>query len=184
MTWHLEPLRQALGASRDMVISDQVCCSRLKMVLTFGDGCWLPQTIPILHVSPLHSSSNICCALRWGRSFPIWPPAGLRSSLWAMGSSPTRAKNAANCGECFADVRPSIASKIWRKILHILHSAGKNRILSPLETGSWCGWQLCQLLMSPSSVSVSLVWYCLCQLWLDMPFLSACSCTYGMNVCG
>ena len=38
----LEPLRQALLASRDVIISSQICGSNLQKVFTLGDGCWLP----------------------------------------------------------------------------------------------------------------------------------------------
>ena len=38
----LEPLRQALLASRDVIISSQICGSKLQKVFTLGDGCWLP----------------------------------------------------------------------------------------------------------------------------------------------
>ena len=38
----LEPLKQALLASRDAIISSQICGSNLQKVFTLGDGCWLP----------------------------------------------------------------------------------------------------------------------------------------------
>ena len=38
----LEPLKQALLASRDVIISDQIRGSKLQRVFTLGDGCWLP----------------------------------------------------------------------------------------------------------------------------------------------
>ena len=38
----LEPLKQALLASRDMIISSQSCGSNLQKVFTLGDGGWLP----------------------------------------------------------------------------------------------------------------------------------------------
>ena len=38
----LEPLKQALLASRDVIISSQICVSKLQRVFTSGDGCWLP----------------------------------------------------------------------------------------------------------------------------------------------
>ena len=38
----LEPLKQALLASRDVIISSQICGSNLQKVFTLGDGCWLP----------------------------------------------------------------------------------------------------------------------------------------------
>ena len=39
----LEPLKQALWASRDVIISSQICGSKLQKVFTLGDGCWLPN---------------------------------------------------------------------------------------------------------------------------------------------
>ena len=38
----LEPLKQALLASRDVIISSQICGLNLQKVFTLGDGCWLP----------------------------------------------------------------------------------------------------------------------------------------------
>ena len=38
----LEPLKQALSASRDVTISGQKFGSKLQRVFTLGDGCWLP----------------------------------------------------------------------------------------------------------------------------------------------
>ena len=40
----LEPLKQALLASRDVIISSQICGSNLQKVFTLGDGCWLPKS--------------------------------------------------------------------------------------------------------------------------------------------
>ena len=42
----LEPSKQALLASRDVIISSQICGSNLQKVFTLGDGCWLPKTKP------------------------------------------------------------------------------------------------------------------------------------------
>ena len=39
----LEPLKRALLASRDVIISSQICGSNLQKVFTLGDGCWLPM---------------------------------------------------------------------------------------------------------------------------------------------
>ena len=44
----LEPLKQALLASRDVIISGQICGSNLQKVFTLGDGCWLPIPVPVL----------------------------------------------------------------------------------------------------------------------------------------
>ena len=38
----LEPLKRALLASRDVIISSQICVSKLQRFFTLGDGCWLP----------------------------------------------------------------------------------------------------------------------------------------------
>ena len=39
----LGPLKQVLSASRDVIISGQICGSKLKKVFTLGDGCWPPK---------------------------------------------------------------------------------------------------------------------------------------------
>ena len=39
----LEPLKQVLSASRDVIISGQICCSNRGKFFTLGDGCWLPN---------------------------------------------------------------------------------------------------------------------------------------------
>ena len=38
----LEPLKHVLLASRDVIISSQICGSNSQKVFTLGDGCWLP----------------------------------------------------------------------------------------------------------------------------------------------
>ena len=38
----LEPSKPVLSASRDVIISGQICGSQLRRVFTLGDGCWLP----------------------------------------------------------------------------------------------------------------------------------------------
>ena len=38
----LEPLKQALFATRDVIVSSQMCVSKLQRVFALGDGCWLP----------------------------------------------------------------------------------------------------------------------------------------------
>ena len=45
-----EPLKQALWASRDVIISGQICVSKLQRFFTLGDGCWLP--IPLFGNGP------------------------------------------------------------------------------------------------------------------------------------
>ena len=57
----LEPLKQALLASRDVIISSQICGSKLQRVFTLGDGCWLP----------IHSAADLGGGLDpRSRSFP------------------------------------------------------------------------------------------------------------------
>ena len=46
----LEPLKQALWASRNVIISSQICGSNLQKVFTLGDGCWLPMPCFIVSV--------------------------------------------------------------------------------------------------------------------------------------
>ena len=41
----LEPLKQVLLASRDVIISGQICGSKLQRVFTLGDGCYLPTEV-------------------------------------------------------------------------------------------------------------------------------------------
>ena len=41
----LEPLKRALSASRDVIISGQICGLKLQRVFTLGDGCWLPNIL-------------------------------------------------------------------------------------------------------------------------------------------
>ena len=58
----LEPLKQALLASRDVIISSQFCFSKLQRVFKLGDGCWLPMGIlPVvvyIGAAPQHISTN------------------------------------------------------------------------------------------------------------------------------
>ena len=42
----LEPLKQVLSASRDVIVPGQTCGSKLQRVFTLGDGCWLPIFAP------------------------------------------------------------------------------------------------------------------------------------------
>ena len=42
----LEPLKQALLASHDVIIASQICGSKLRRDFTLGDGCWLPKIEP------------------------------------------------------------------------------------------------------------------------------------------
>ena len=53
----LEPLKQALLASRDVILSSQICGSKLPKVFTLGDGCWLPNfLLPATSRPPIWSS--------------------------------------------------------------------------------------------------------------------------------
>ena len=40
----LEPLKQVRSASRDVIISGQICGLKFQEVFTLGDGCWLQST--------------------------------------------------------------------------------------------------------------------------------------------
>ena len=40
----LEPLKQVLSASRDVIVLGQICGSKLQRVFTSGDGCWLSKS--------------------------------------------------------------------------------------------------------------------------------------------
>ena len=44
-----EPLKEALLASRDVIISSQICVSKLQRFFTLGDGCWLPNIVPLFY---------------------------------------------------------------------------------------------------------------------------------------
>ena len=72
-----EPLKQALLASRDVIISSQICVSKLQRFSTLGDGCWLP----ICLLSTVRAS--------WIQA--LWNHRGRNYSLRAQrpGSSPT-----------------------------------------------------------------------------------------------
>ena len=41
----LEPLKQVVSASRDVIISGQIWGLKLQSVFTLGDGCWLPSIV-------------------------------------------------------------------------------------------------------------------------------------------
>ena len=48
----VEPLKQALWASCDVIISTQICGSKLQTVFTLGDGCGLPtERLPTIVVN-------------------------------------------------------------------------------------------------------------------------------------
>ena len=47
----LETLKQALLASRDVIISGQICGSKLLAVFTLGDGRWLPNAVVLLSLA-------------------------------------------------------------------------------------------------------------------------------------
>ena len=78
----LEPLKQALSASRDVVISSLICGSNLQKKFTLGDGCWLPIW-PICNalVNPrTHFASNFGPILGC-RPKPIFNLGGLNKTL-------------------------------------------------------------------------------------------------------
>ena len=72
----LEPLKQALLASRDVIISSQICGSNLQKVFTLGDRCWLPIGVAQTkaHFSSPTSSRTfqhgVCKKSRKGRKNP------------------------------------------------------------------------------------------------------------------
>ena len=49
----LEPLKQVLSASRDVIISGQICGLNRGIVFTLGDGCWLPKIASDFKCNPL-----------------------------------------------------------------------------------------------------------------------------------
>ena len=72
----LEPLKQALLASRDVIISSQICGSKLQKVFTLGDRCWLPNTPPICIAIHLPFVSQY-----------FWCPKALREGKFCQYSS-------------------------------------------------------------------------------------------------
>ena len=65
----LEPLKQVLSAARDVIISGQICGSKLQRVFTLGDGYWLPHYPPAQNqymqekfLRGIHFSANTCGA--------------------------------------------------------------------------------------------------------------------------
>ena len=65
----LEPLKQALLASRDVIISSQICGSNLQKVFTLGDGCWLPNLWSCASFEPRAYSENPHPFVRWLNSW-------------------------------------------------------------------------------------------------------------------
>ena len=55
-----EPLKRVLLASRDVIVSSQICGSNVQRFFTLGDGCWLPMVMmPGVHVgSHDHAGGN------------------------------------------------------------------------------------------------------------------------------
>ena len=62
----LEPLKQVLLASRDVIISGQICGSNRGKFFTLGDGCWPPNKVQwlfwtlayiCLHIQPFKGVS-------------------------------------------------------------------------------------------------------------------------------
>ena len=62
----LEPLKQALLASRDVIISSRICGSNLQKVFTLGDGCWLPISGLLLAFFSIS-----CASSGWGIGFRL-----------------------------------------------------------------------------------------------------------------
>ena len=57
----LEPLKQALLASRDVI---QIFVSKLHRVVTLGDGCWLPKEVVWAGYPCGHPAQNFGQALQ------------------------------------------------------------------------------------------------------------------------
>ena len=54
-----EPLKQAFWASRDVIISSQICVLKFQRFFTLGDGCWLPMLIrPEMDLYEVHEIAN------------------------------------------------------------------------------------------------------------------------------
>ena len=83
----LEPLKQALLASRDVIISSQICRSNLQKVFTLGDGCWLPT---LLHAVSMH---NAGFNRRGEDNKTLSPPVGSLSLPLKCNSSPRRVRS-------------------------------------------------------------------------------------------
>ena len=88
--WLLEPLKQVLSASRDVIISGQIYGSKLERVFTLGDGCWLPMKRTLLDSKPLRSrevvpnhvfEGEVSGEWRW----QAWGRFGWRWLSWATG---------------------------------------------------------------------------------------------------
>ena len=61
----LEPLRRALSAACNVIISNQICCSKLQSVITLGDGRRLPRNVmtssSVMNHSPVCHESSLRC---------------------------------------------------------------------------------------------------------------------------
>ena len=67
-----EPWKQALLASRDVIISSQFAAQSCRGFFTLGDGCWLPMTAPYLWTVIGHRNVNIAWQkLSW--NYPLAP---------------------------------------------------------------------------------------------------------------
>ena len=70
-TWRLWAFKTSILASRDVMISSQICVSKFQSFFTLGDGCWLPKT-----------SLAIANAMAWCTQLPaLWWPCALYESL-------------------------------------------------------------------------------------------------------
>ena len=87
MTSHdaLERLKQALLESRDVIISGQICSSKLQRVFTLGDGCWLPIfLISEVHFLPCEVISKKSLKRFFGEVLSLgqrWPSTGCQKGL-------------------------------------------------------------------------------------------------------
>ena len=71
----LEPLKQALVASRDVIISSQIWAQIWQKVFTLGNGCWLPMLRPVwwrgnCQISPKKNKKQVPKWLKSSKSAP------------------------------------------------------------------------------------------------------------------
>ena len=125
----LEPLiKQVLLASRDVMLSGQICGSRLQRVLTLGDGCWLPKMITL-----------------------VWTPMGLSGPSLAKEN-----RRIAESAEKGSYKTPYAAPHLWQPAEKIrssrcLRHAAVERPMDSTDDG----WRCCSCLVCSRSQSWS-----------------------------
>ena len=75
----LEPFKQVLSASRDVIISGQICGSKLQKVFTLGDGCWLPT---IGRLAKTHACTIPACQPRINFGQPLDALESRHLDIW------------------------------------------------------------------------------------------------------